>query len=240
MGDAGRFSSLSGPGTAGGAGGQVIELEIPSPSIGSYQIAVGLGGNPTPYRLSGPTRFGSLLTASGGGSASLGYSPNEANGLYAASIGFNSSGKVQSFWPNIPTTGGFPGGNAWSNYSNACGGGGGGGAGGPGGDATISGPGLGGVGVISSITGTPVEYGRGGNGGHTSVTLATPAFGPGGGGGAVRPTTQLPQEGLPGNPGILVFRYLTGTQSWTGGDVSQVGPWTVHTFTADGTATRLS
>ncbi|MCA3715378.1 hypothetical protein [Phenylobacterium sp.] len=43
-----------------------------------------------------------------------------------------------------------------------------------------------------------------------------------------------------GNAGILVARYLTGTQSWTGGNVTTDGPWTIHAFTADGAFTRTS
>jgi hypothetical protein len=33
---------------------------------------------------------------------------------------------------------------------------------------------------------------------------------------------------------------LTGTQLWSGGNVSYSGLHTVHTFTANGTATRIS
>lgn len=237
-GDVGNVGAVtSGLCPAGGAGGQVLEIEIPSPAPGSYPVTIGLGSQGYFPGLATETRFGTLLIAIGGGTGGL--AANQNYGEFGFISGFNSAGlhRFGAFYVGRPL-GGFPGGNFWANYSSIRSGGGGGGAGGAGGDATSAAPGLGGPGRVSSLSGAPVEYGRGGTGGHETIGRGAPAFGPGGGGGGSKPG--VAGNGEPGNPGILILRYLTRTQAWTGGDISQVGPWTIHTCTADTTLTRTA
>lgn len=228
--------------TGGGAGGEVLELEIPAPALGSYSVTIGVGRvvlqlSP-PLLAQGITRFGTLLSALPGGSGNV-HVADQWSALTAT--GFNAAGR-NGFNPDGVALGGFDGGAraidpdifnpAWSS------GGGGGGAGGPGGNATQALGGLGGVGRVSSITGLPVEYGRGGRGGSTFGGAGLAPVNPGDGGGGAVPGSST--GGFNGANGLFVARYLTGTQSWTGGNITVDGPWTIHTFTADGTFTRTA
>ncbi|WP_366514857.1 glycine-rich domain-containing protein [Phenylobacterium sp.] len=246
-GDSGQyiFDLTWGMCSAGGGGGEVLEVELVAPPPGAYAVEIGPGGvaygTPGGGNIhGGQTKFGPILRAIGGGGGGALFSQSSYENAYATT-GFNTAGAPRAAWtPAGRVLGGFSGGTSFANYSSIVSGGGGGGSGGPGGNATSGAPGLGGVGKFSSLTGLPVEYGRGGTGGHTSVGRGAPAFGPGGGGGGGRPQESNTLWGEPGNAGFLAFRYLTGTQTWTGGNVTQFDSWTIHTFTADGTATRTA
>lgn len=118
------------------------------------------------------------------------------------------------------------------------------GRGGGGGNATKGMDGLtaaapnGGNGIASTITGTSIYYGGGGGGGsgHTSGYYnGSPGLGGGStanrGGGASSGAGGGVQ---PGGSGIAIIRY-PGTQVLTGGTVTSVGGYTIHTFTSSGT-----
>jgi hypothetical protein len=218
-------------GCTGGAGGQVIELDLVVP-VGVYPVTIGLGGvvySGQPFGL--PTQFGALLWALGGGGGAIDDGTKQMNGS-----GFNATGELMgAVYPRA--MGGFLGGAAWSDFSGYSAGPGGGGAGGPGGNASSTAAGAPGPGRVSSISGAPVEYGRGGEGGRTGRE-GDPASGPGGGGGGAIPGNST--GGRPGNAGILILSYQTGTQTWLGGDVTQAGNRTIHTLTANGTLTRTA
>lgn len=143
-------------------------------------------------------------------------------------------------------------------YAVTIGPGGAGGAGGPGAAgtatsfaalATASGGapetqvGAGVNGTSSSITGSAVIYGSsggeqgfaggdGGGDGFGGVGPGGPGVanrGGGGGGGA---------DGGPGGSGVFIIRYLGPAQA-TGGTITTVGLYTVHTFTSSGTFTVI-
>lgn len=143
-------------------------------------------------------------------------------------------------------------------------GGGGGGAGGAGSTFT------GGTGKISTITGlyyggggnavftanTPTvrvlnTYGTnstGGQGYYSGVNNGTyiPARSNSGGGGGAqfkwRNEQFISDDGVPrhGANGVVVIRYVTGSLSATGGNMSTSGIYTLHTFTSNGTITISS
>jgi hypothetical protein len=230
-------------GAGGGGGGQVIMGSI-SLASGTYAVTIGNGGtNSTSYgaqasnggttTLSLPTP---IVSIGGGGGGAKG-----ANGA----TGANGGGGGHSNYAGAPgASGGFAGGNA-----NGDGGGGGGGAGSAG--ATGSAGRNGGNGVSSSISGNLTYYGGGGGGGSYGNTgtglggiggggqgglgnspLATAgAANSGGGGGGAGEAQSNP--GKNGGSGIVIVRYL-GTPQGTGGTITQVGGYTIHTFNSNG------
>ena len=128
-------------------------------------------------------------------------------------------------------------------------GGGGGGAGAAGSNATSGVGGAGGVGNVSSLSGSSVTYGSGGGGGAASGSggaaggtgagagsasgagsAASANTGAGGGGGG--PTS----AGGAGGSGIIILTYA-GAQQLTAGTYSYVNGNSIHTVTANTTAT---
>lgn len=105
------------------------------------------------------------------------------------------------------------------------------GAGGGAGAATYNGK-LGGTGGVTGggrgedVTFTDHTAGAGNN------TAGTANRGGGGGGGA---GAWFVGAGKPGGSGVALFRYLTGTAIATGGTITTVGEYTLHTFTSSGT-----
>jgi hypothetical protein len=77
-----------------------------------------------------------------------------------------------------------------------------------------------GTGIYSQVTGTQVTYGAGG-----AATGGSPGGTNTGNGGSA--------PGGTGGPGIVYVRYL-GSQRGSGGTVSTVGTYTLHTFTSTG------
>ena len=170
-------------GTGGGAGGVLSSNVSLSPGA-SYAIAIGTGGTINANGSQGgdgvsTTGFG--LTAGGGGGGGKGY---------------NSTGSDAQGRPGVATNGSGGGGGAQasggggngSGFSGGSGsgsspgaGGGGGGAGGNGANATAhNAPGVGGIGVSNSITGTATYYGGGGGGGGWTINGANGGLGGGG------------------------------------------------------------
>jgi hypothetical protein len=247
----------TGVGGGGGGGGEVVHT-TQHLGVGSYAIAVGAGaphGSGTTSQNgqdgSNSTFNGSsLLTARGGGGGAC-LPPGARNGRPGGSGG-GAGGVLDG---STPSTGGAstavaPGvGNAGGDGDNPNSngtGGGGGGAGAPGDSGALGG--AGGDGFNSSITGTLTEYARGGDGG-----LATPFLGGGifgadgaantgnGGGGGGHGTGA---HGGAGGSGVVIVRYAlpTGTfgaglNTATGGTVTDIAGYRVHTFLAGGTFT---
>ena len=244
-------------GGGGGAGG-LIYSSIHTITPGSAITAtVGDGGSAgtTGYTSGGDgtnSVFGALTAIGGGGG---GHYPGVSgrNGGSGGGGGGNEGSSVQP--GGTGTSGqGFSGGTSNSrNDGNYWGAGGGGGASGVGENAVNLQGGNGGNGLSFNISGTSQFY-AGGGGGHTpnapgtaittvgglggggaggryyqSITAisGTPNTGGGGGGG---------YAGAAGGSGIIIVRY-PGSQRATGGTVTSVGGYTIHTFTTSGTFT---
>ncbi|HEX3365601.1 Ig-like domain-containing protein [Phenylobacterium sp.] len=231
-------------GGGGGAGG-LLQGVTPT-GVGSLTVTVGSGGaGGAPGANGGSSSLGSLIAAGGGGGgyasgaylAQNGGSGGGGGGLVAMSGGSGTSGQ------------GFKGGDSVSHEAA-----GGGGAGAPGqASPTGSAAGAGGAGVNSSISGSLANYAAGGGGGGYSngddVNILAGAAGGtsggaggywsdagqsapsnlGGGGGGALSTT-----GGSGGSGVVILRYR-GAPKATGGTITQIGGYTIHTFTTGGT-----
>jgi hypothetical protein len=257
----GGGGGASGHAGGGGGGGGVIyrpAIQVVPGTV--YSITVGNGGS---QNTNGQPSFAFNLTALGGGTGGLEASrPGVAGGSGGGGAGdATTSNRIGG----AGTPGqGQPGGNGNGDGINVAGnpygqGGGGGGAGQRGFDATTLAGGRGGDGLQFNISGTPTYYGGGGGGGGWSATVVavnglggrgggggggevssgvagTPNTG-GGGGGTNASATRI---GGAGGTGVVIVRY-PGPQKATGGNtITQVGGYTIHTFTSSGTFTPLS
>jgi hypothetical protein len=232
-------------GAGGGGGGRVIAGTI-SLASGTYGVSIGNGGvnatsvgsqaaNGGTTTLSTPT----AITAIGGG----GGGSKLANGLSGANGGGGGHNASTVQTGGTSTVGGFAGG-----AGSTQGGGGGGGAAAAGIAGTA---GNGGNGVSSSITGTLTYYGGGGGGGsyggsgtglaglggagrgglgYSPLATAGTANTGGGGGGAGEAGSN---PGRPGGSGVVIVKYA-GAQNGTGGVITSVGGYTIHTFNSVG------
>jgi hypothetical protein len=244
-----------GGGDTGGGGGGGGQVKTGSVSLlsGSFGVTIGNGGTGgtsagTPASNGGTTTLSlpTPVVSIGGGGGGMGLSPNGSSGGNGGGGGHLNNGNP----PGVGGTGaagGFAGGNGNNNS-----GGGGAGAGGAG----ISAPGAGGgIGVSSSISGSATFYGGGGGGGSwqttstsngiggagggglggiTTTTLATSGAANTGGGGGGGGNSQATPVAKNGGSGIVIVRYL-GSPSGTGGTITQVGGYTIHTFNSNGT-----
>jgi hypothetical protein len=243
-----------GGGDTGGGGGGGGQVKTGSVSLlsGSFAVTIGNGGsggtsagtaaaNGGTTTLSLPTPVVSI----GGGGGGMGLSPNGLSGGNGGGGGHLNNGNP----PGVGGTaavGGFAGGNA-----NNIIGGGGAGAGAVGTSASNS---NGGIGVSSSISGSATFYGGGGGGGSWQVGTSGGQGGQGGGGSGGTALSPLATSGAAntggggggsgnsqstpvaknGGSGIVIVRYL-GSPSGTGGTITQVGGYTIHTFNNNGT-----
>ena len=242
----GGSNTTTGP-MGGGGGGGVIQGTT-SVGAGSFLITVGNGGAPANNGGNssafgqtaiggghGAWNYGAGGSGGSGGGGSGRYNVGQAGG--SGTAGQGSAGGTGGWWWN-PTF------EAWWDVA-----GGGGGAGQVGGNASRDTPGgeagNGGIGVQSSISGAPQYYGGGGGG-------ATSSGGPGGtggaGGGGNAEQNGVPNtgggaggtsgaSGTSGGSGIVIIRYLVGSMTATGGTITTVGDYKVHTFTTNGTFT---
>ena len=233
-------------GAGGGGGGQVSSGTIALAS-GTYAVSIGNGGanatsvgsqatNGGTTTLSTPTAIVSI--GGGGGGSKLANGASAANG---GGGGHNAS-TVQTGGTST-VGGGFAGG-----AGSTEGGGGGGGAAAAGIAGTA---GNGGNGVSNSITGTLTYYGGGGGGGSysgngtglaglggagrgglgtTTIATAGTANTGGGGGGAGEAGSN---PGRAGGSGVVIVKYA-GAQNGTGGVITSVGGFTIHTFNSNG------
>jgi YD repeat-containing protein len=243
-------------GGGGGGGGGLLRGETQMTSGALRTVTVGAGGaggypatGPDTVGVSGGnSSFGSLSAIGGGG----------GRGYGAAKTGGSGGGSSAAGTPGQ----GYPGGPAATAAQ-----GGGGGAAGPGGAAyyteiyeeqDLGGAGPGGPGVDSDITGSVVNYAAGGgSGGHANeemyiapglaggssatngvygYTAATAPAGRGGGGGGSGSNGLTGGVGGAGGSGVVIVRY-SGAPKAAGGTITQLGSYTIHTFTAGGTFT---
>ena len=238
-----------GSGNVGGGGGAGGVLQGSAPiTIGSTSIAVGSGGAASASGNAGngtSSSVGSLASATGGGgggsyTGSAGAVPSGGSGGGAGGYSGRTGGSGASGQ-------GFKGGD----QTLVASAGGGGGAGGGGQNATSTDhASAGGPGLNSSFGGTPVNYAAGGGGGgYTDYDTTYIVFGAAGGSSAsagvmdgtpVAAAANRGGGGGGGGPGgiggsgIVMLRYL-GAPKATGGTITQVGGYTIHTFTAAGT-----
>ncbi len=94
--------------------------------------------------------------------------------------------------------------------------------------------------TLRAVTGGAGGTGGGGAGGAVigAGINGTNGLGGGGGGGALQNTQAF--NGGNGGDGVCVVRYLTGSMVGTGGTITTVGSYTIHTFTASGPFVRIS
>jgi len=229
-------------GGGGGAGGLIYNTQFPVVLQQSYTVTVGAGGSADGSN--GANSVFGTLTAIGGGGGGQGW-----GGLNGNSGG--SGGGCSAAGANVGQgtfNQGFPGGNSSQIYNS----GGGGGAGGPGLPANgTTNAGNGGPGITLAISGTDVSYaggggggiifntasgtgtaggGRGGFSGGTPGTSGTLNTGGGGGGGGNNNPIDGSRAGG-GGSGVVIVRY-PGQVRATGGTVTSVNGFNIHTFTS--------
>ena len=199
------------PGIAGGSGGSGGGASGYNDNAGTFLGGLGTSGQGN----RGGNSTAAYYSGGGGGAGAPGAdSTNQPNGGVGVE---NSILGVSYFW------GGGGGGASYSLSTGGNGGNGGGGGGALG--TTVGGSGLnpgspGGGGSPNSWANTP-----GGNAGANT--------GGGGGGGS---HYNANNKGGDGGSGIIIVRY-PGSQRATGGTVTSVGGYTIHTFTTSGTFT---
>ncbi|WP_310542643.1 Ig-like domain-containing protein [Phenylobacterium sp.] len=236
----------------GGGGGGVISVTgaiLP----GAYTITVGAGGagganNGFPGS-GGNSSIGPGITAIGGGYGGSGYDPGRRTGGTGGSGG--GTWGAMSGAGGAGSTGMGNNGGAGYGADSAKGAGGGGGAAAAGSSGSPGASGAGGAGYANSISGASLIYGSGGGGGGNASNGNGPSAASGGtnagngtnSGNGGNATANLggggggagfAAAGGSGGSGVVIIRYLIGTASATGGSVTTVGGYTVHTFTSGG------
>ena len=243
-------------GGGGGAGG-VKYIANSGTLLASYSVTVGAGGAGSTGRGSGTngsdSAFG-LTTATGGG---RGGGHTNGGGSTSPNSGGSGGGGSYNAGGAAGVSGqGFAGGSGAANLglptpSDSGGGGGGAGAVGANGQGSSGGAGAGGAGASYDISGKPTIY-AGGGAGATNDTNVRALGGSGGGGDGGTPNSKNGENGLAntgsgggggnggggnsgsGGSGVVIIRYL-GNPKATGGTITQVGSYTIHTFTSSGT-----
>jgi hypothetical protein len=233
----------------GGGGGGLLAASTTLSAGSSYTVTVGAGsagGAGTTGGTSSLIGGGLSVSTTGGGS---GGQPGAYNGVNGGSGG---GGPASGFGGTGIAGQGFDGA---AGSGSAGGGGGGAGQIGTAGSST---GGAGGNGIQSSITGTATYYAGGGGGGlngagsggvgglgggatggagAVAATSPTPNTGGGGGGGG-GVSGSFVGVGSAGASGVVIVSYA-GTQKFAGGNISNSGGNTIHTFTASGTLTPI-
>jgi hypothetical protein len=225
----------------GGAGGLIYNAAFSVIPGTSYTATVGEGGGAiasTEKSLNGGNSSFSTLVAIGGGGGATAPATGSSGGSGGGGAHNVTAGGTAIFGQ------GFPGATPVQGSS----GGGGGGAGGPGKSTAGNADGSGGPGLPFTISGS-LQYYAGGGGGsrHSNVSggiggggagvdlVGYASGGPGlpntggGGGGANQPGINI--GGGAGGSGIVIVRYPT-PQRATGGRVSIVNNFVIHTFTS--------
>lgn len=211
--------------TSGGGSPSEAALEVVTGD--EYSITIGAGGvsyGPAPtYPITVPPTpgtasvFASVTSLPGGHGG--GYDAPIVNaGNAPGTVGSSAGRDGDSLYYEVPGTQGYRGGNHGSHSGPAFGGGGGGGAGSVGTQGG-SACGVGGNGLASSITGSPVTRGGGGGGGGR-VAAPGGAGGPGGGGAgsAGSPTNASPgQTNTGGGGGAEGYQNASHGQGGSGG-----------------------
>lgn len=206
---------------SGGLSAAEPELLIPQ---GTYVVQVGAGGAAGAYSdtyagMGGDSSFDTIVSLGGG---------YGGNGLYKAS-GANGGSGGGSCYKNARTNG-TPGSGTPGQGTNGSTGtvsyGSGGGGGGAGGAASGQGNG---AALSSSITGTSVARAYGGNGDNGGGPGGTNT-GSGGGG-----NDSTSDPGFAGGSGVVIVRYAGSVAKATGGTITYITGYVVHTFTTSGT-----
>lgn len=248
----------------GGGGGGILYNSAYSLNPGvAYTVTVGAGGSGFALNSgyggrgnNGGNSVFDTLTATGGGGGG-GYS----DGLATVTGANGGSGGGGAYATGLPGGNGSAGsGTSGQGFgggvgSQAWNGGGGGGAAGAGSNASGSIGGTGGPGRLFSISGTPTYYGGGGGGAGEGGGSTTNGGAGGIGGGGAGNSTYNPTvatagtantggggggsrdaPGAAGGSGIVIVRYY-GAQRATGGTITTIGGYTIHTFTSVGSTT---
>ena len=248
-------------GSGGGGAGGLIYSSVVSITPGTpISVTVGGGGagvgGATRGNNGGNSVFGSLTAIGGGGGGSEGAADQRPGGSGGSGGGGGGYGVASGTGGNGTAGQGNRGGD--------CTGPGDGGGGGAGSAGESGLTGKGGIGLLSNISGTPTYYAGGGGasgdkrntrggdgalgglGGGGKGQDATNSIAPengttntGGGGGAAAGSNSTYGAGTTltsgaGGSGIVIVRY-PGSQRATGGTVTSVGGYTIHTFTTSGT-----
>jgi hypothetical protein len=251
-------------GGGGGAGGVIYRQNYSVSPNTTYTVIVGAGGSGGIAFGAIPTngansQFDTLLAIGGGYGGSYNNVPGNLGGSGGGGAG--GPGGTQHINPGAGIIGQGNSGSAGIPPVTGYSSGGGGGAGGAGLAGILNGPGgAGGPGIAYNISGTLTFYGGGGGGGGgDDLGSDGRAFGGigGGGGGAARSgsfsVNASFRDGQPntggggggtggwnnagaGGSGIVIVRYL-GYQKATGGTVTYVNGYTIHTFTSVGSTT---
>lgn len=199
------------PGIAGGSGGSGGGSSGYNDNAGTFLGGLGTSGQGN----RGGNSTAAYYSGGGGGAGAQGVDstgqPNGGVGLENSILG------VSYFW------GGGGGGASYSLSTGGNGGNGGGGGGALG--TTVGGSGL--------NPGSPGGGGGPNQGANTPGGNAGANTGGGGGGGS---HYNANNKGGDGGSGIVIVRY-PGSQRATGGTVTSVGGYTIHTFTTSGTFT---
>jgi hypothetical protein len=221
----GKSDSLTRAGGGGGGGGLVTNIGRPTNVFNSSLIVVGSGGNGSlglggDGTEVGTVRSGSNSSAFGKTAVGGGGGGNGGAGLGANGGSGGGSGRNQTlFGTKIFEQGNDGAQGGIGGLTNIFGGGGGGGAGTPGSPGTNGVGGNGGVGLLNSITGTPIFYAGGGGGARGAGSPGSGGLGGGGNG----TTTNNGADGLNnfggggggavvgnggnGGSGIVIIRY---------------------------------
>ena len=246
-------------GGGGGAGGLIYNSAYQLTNAAAITVTVGAGGSggpPAGQSTNGNNSvFGSLTAIGGGGGANgsgaYAYGPVKNGGSGGGAGGWVSSERTIF---GLGTAGqGFNGGIGDPNTTSGAAGGGGG-AGQTGQNANGSTAGNGGNGNAYSISGTSTYYAGGGGGG----TYPNPPGGTGGLGGGGNGAGGINVNGFAatantggggggnsgggggsggnGGSGIVIVRY-PGLPAATGGTITYLNGYTIHTFTSSGTFT---
>ena len=224
-------------GAGGGAGGLIYNSAYQLTNAAAITVTVGSGGAGSQDTGTNGSNsvFGSLTAIGGGrgGSTTHGTTVNGADGGSGGGGGdYNGDGG------NGTIGQGFRGGNSRQAAGIGAGasGGGGGGAGGPGEDCINSYSQIsGGPSITYSISGTSTAYAAGG----ASLSAADTANPAGASGGANTGTGGQGARfnvGGNGGSGIVIIRY-PGLPAATGGTITYLNGYTIHTFTSSGTFT---
>ena len=249
-----------GRGGGGGAGGLIYNSAYQLTSATAVTVTVGAGGaggstDSSTAPNGSNSVFGALTAIGGGGGAGTLAVAGSILGGASGGSGGGGSGNALSAGPSgvggAGTAGqGFVGGTAYSDNATYTAGGGGGGAGGPGNNSVFNTAGSGAAGQQYAISSTSLFYAAGGGGGGDGSAIAgsggssiggngsstttggnaTANRGAGGGGGAAS------QNGGNGGSGIVIVRY-PGLPAATGGTITYLNGYTIHTFTSSGTFT---
>ncbi len=247
----------------GGGGGVLYSSSYPVSAGSAINVIVGQGGSGGGYGGRGGngqnSLFGTLTAIGGGGGGGYDNGNPTVNGSSGGSGGGGAAATGLPGGNGSGASGTLGQGNSGATPTvfNDWAGGGGGGAGGNGSPPSGFIGGRGGIGFLSNISGVPRYYGGGGGAGGGNNNDNNGGLGGLGGGGkgtgAYNPNQGQPGQantggggggsrdaaGSLGGSGVVIVRY-PGPQKATGGTITQVGGYTIHTFNSSNTFTPLT